>query len=155
MSNTTTEIPTQNQTASTPQVKRNKVILGKFGGAFGSQMQSAFVDCKACGIDDKVSHKIGNDFGSASGKAMAEADLKAAISKANDNGESRFNYTGKSEYVRQSPAMTIVRIVRLIDGMKKEKVITDRFFPSTDVLPIMVQEYLTEAQDWADSQDWE
>ena len=139
------------------KAKVKPLSLGQFNGAFKRFADTWFNDLRFYGIDPYAAHKVCNDGMSKLGDAMSkDATLGAQVSKANKDGNYRFAISGKSDYVKGSNALTLIRISQQLEKLRVEKLlcaplnITDlRKFIHEDV-----NNYLKESQDWADAQEW-
>lgn len=114
---------TQNTpTQETASIAKEKIVAGKFNGAFKTFAANWYHLLKFYGLSEKASHKVAADAMSAMGQAMSkDSDLSAAVSKANKHGESSFKITGKSGLTKHSYAMSIIRICQLLEKIREEK----------------------------------
>ena len=105
-----------------------RVKLGQFTGAFQRFGVNWFGLLFAYGISKLTAHKIAVDAMSSLGLAMASgnAELAAAISKANKQGESTFKISGKSGLTAHSNALAIIRLCQLLEKVRDEKLFVER-----------------------------
>lgn len=135
-------------TATTSTLTIKPITLGAFNGSFAGFQHSFWNMLRAFGVDSKVAHKCAMDFGSDLGRAMREnADVSAAVSKANKNNESYLKLSGKSVRVANSPAMEINRVCVLADALFNEGLVNKRALPANMLLRLTA--YLSECEDWA------
>jgi len=136
-------------TAAAQDVKVIKIEAGKYNGAFGAFQRSFYHTLVAFGIDRGTAHKIGNDFGADLGRAMAsgDADVAAAVGKANKNNESQIKLSGKSSRVVNSNAMNLNRACVLMEAVYKEGLCLKRELPASLIGKLW--EYIGDCTAWA------
>ncbi len=142
-------------TAPETSVKPTGIIAGKFSGHLAAFQLNCFNECVAGGITRKSAHKIATDYASDLGRLMSSnPDVASKIGKAKTDGESSFKVTAsttKDNLVKQSNAMSLLRVMQVIGGLVKEKLIVSRKLPElTDDL----QSYVDEAAEWSEKQVW-
>jgi hypothetical protein len=143
---------TQTQPVVEPTPTIKAIVIGKFPGAFGKFQDAAFVDLKACGMDERIAHKVAQDYGSDIGNAMRNGtDFGTKVSKAKKDGESRINLSGKGE-TQTSRTMSIIRVCQVIDGLYSKEGLLKSREVAFDSLNKSLREYLSECEDWTKAQ---
>lgn len=142
-------------TAPETPVKPVGIIAGKFSGHLAAFQLNCFNECCAGGLSRKVAHKIATDYASDLGRLMSSnPDVASKVGKAKSDGESSFKVTAsttKDNLVKQSDAMSLLRVMQVIGGLVKEKLIVSRKLPD---LCDTLQTYVDEASEWSDKQVW-
>jgi hypothetical protein len=153
------ESATIDKAIESAEVKIVKIWCGEFNGAFKNFANACYNDLKFYGLPKEVAHKVASDFMSSLGDAMSQdSDLSAKVSKAKKEGESRFNLSGKSGYVKQSYAMSIARIAQELDKIRVEKLfckpVSMEFLVKNGFLSKELMAYLEKSEQWAAAQTW-
>ena len=134
---------------------KTPIVIGEFHGAFAPFTRSAYFTLKYAGLDAKIAHKIARDFGSDIGNALANAkdgDLAAKVSKAKKDGTSDLKLSAKGS-TATSPAMRVIRVCQVIDGLYMEALIASRKV-ELEVFTPELQDTIVQAGKWASEQVW-
>ena len=133
------------------------IRIADFRGAFAAFALSCFNDLVAGKFTSRETcHEIACDFASDLGNALraGDADLAAKVSKANKDGESKFTISGKSDKVKQSPAMSIARVCQQISALKKEKLLDSHVVP-VELFAENIRDYIADKEQQAAAKQYE
>lgn len=145
-------MPTQVETTQA----QKSIKAGKFNGALASFALGAYNYLLAFGVNRGTAHKIALDYASDVGRGMSEnLEIASKVGKAKKDGESVVSFSGKTHAIRQTPAMSLVRVCLLMDKPKEESFFAKRLPLGEMPLRENLSEYLDSAIAWADGQTWE
>ena len=135
---------------------QKSIKAGKFNGALASFALGAYNYLLAFGVERGVAHKLANDYASDIGRGMSEnLEIASKVGKAKKDGESVVTFSGKTHAVRQTPAMSLIRLCTLLDKGKEESFLAKRPTLSELALTEPLAECLANATEWASAQSWE
>ncbi len=140
---------------ATPQTK-TPIKLGEFHGAFAKFQTCAYGELNRAGLPAEVSHKVANDFGSNIGDALrnaSDSDIAAKVAKAKSNGQSQIKIGAKG-FATTSYAMSLIRVVQVIDGLYSEGLLNSRALDTSSLVK-QLGEYVAKSKVWASEQVWE
>lgn len=131
------------------------IEAGKFRGHLASFALGCFNYLLAYHVSREVAHKIASDYASDIGRGMSEnLEIISAVGKAKKNGESVVTFSGKTNAVTQTYAMSLVRVCTLQEKLRDEKFFSKR--PALADMPLRAElvEYLSDAASWAAMKEW-